>query len=199
MVTFHHLAHEIEIARPGLCYSTFCLLANRFIRLKMSAIEYSAKRFPLFFGQGELPKNMSTSRFCEVQIGEAGTGKACNTVYHLDQELISELLSFTSNQNLSAPVDGDTVILKQRSAEMLLVLSAVSRRWMVMCYNIRPLPIDKPIGPRHYKSLYFPGKSAKCNTPTHIRWRACLLCISSSPPETRPCSNDTAHRSSTVQ
>lgn len=152
--------HQLDIVRPDLCRSASCFLANRFLHLKMNAIKHSAKCASLFSGQDDQPKNPPLDTFREVQISGARTANACTYVYHIDQRLVSELLSCISKQNLSAPADGDTFVLVQTSAEMVLVLSAVSRRWILMCYDTQPLPADKLFGPSHDRSLYHPGKLA---------------------------------------
>ena len=128
----------------------------------MSTIKNPAKRAFLFLGQDDLPRNPSVHTFRKVQMNGAGTAKACSTVYCVNRELMSEMLSFMSNQNLSASVNCDTVILMQISAEKVLVLSVVNRRWILICYDMQSLPADRVSGLIHHNSLYLPGKSATC-------------------------------------
>ena len=128
----------------------------------MKAVKHSAKRTSLLLGQDDLLKNPPIPTFREVRIDGGGTARACNTVYHIDQERITELLSFKSNQSLSAKVEGDNVIMIQISAEMVVVLSVVNWRWILMCYGMCPLPADKLFGPRQEVSLCLPCKSATC-------------------------------------
>ena len=128
----------------------------------MSEIKKDVKLASILFGHDGLPKNSSTHTLREVQIDGVGSAKACRAVHKIDRGLTFEFLSLISSQNLSASFDKDTVIVMQTSAAMVLVLSAVSGRWILMCYNMQLLPAGKLFSPSHRSSPCLPSRSATC-------------------------------------
>ena len=125
----------------------------------MNAIKRPTERASFHLGQEENLKSPSLVAICDVWMDDTGTAKACNKIHRLHQELISELLSFMSERDLARPVNGNIVIFKQTSDEMLLVLRTVSRQWILMRHDMQLLLREKLRGPSYFDWPFLPGRS----------------------------------------